>query len=95
MAPEQIQGDAAMAPELDQWAAGVLAYRLVTGWKPFSGDGIQTVMNILQQPAPSMREKRPDIANELDLVVLRMLSKDPRKRYPDVRTAAKELRRFL
>lgn len=81
MAPEQITG-ASLQPATDQYALGVMFFELVTGRRPFEiADSLTLVMKHLQEPPPRIREYKSQLPEELELVVDRMLLKDPAKRY--------------
>jgi serine/threonine protein kinase len=88
MAPEAALGEDE-APELasrrDIYALGCIAYELLTGRPPFTG---QTDMNVLSQhvlqEAVPPSKIRPGLPTGYDEVVLKALAKDPWKRYPTV-----------
>ncbi len=78
MAPEQIRRQLASA-SCDIWALGVILYRMVNGYLPFSGnDQDELFHNILHEPA---REFRADVPRDLQAVCLRCLAKDPGERF--------------
>lgn len=82
MAPEQIRASGEVDARADVYAFGVMAYQMVTGHLPFSGDNPGAVlMAHLQQPAPDPRLARPDLPAALADAILRALSKDPDERY--------------
>jgi hypothetical protein len=61
---------------------GVVLYRLLTGRVPFDGDTVVEVYaRILNAPARSMRDLRPDLGWDLDAIVLKCLDKDPNRRF--------------
>ena len=79
IAPEQASGRRVDEPH----AAGVLAYELLTGAPPFTGDNFMAVaMKHVQEPAPSVRDSRPDVSPRLDAIVSRAMAKRPEDRFP-------------
>ncbi len=81
LAPEQIRGED-LDPRTDIFSLGVLAYELVAGSKPFTGDHISTVLYKImnEQPAaPSVQV--PGLPRGLDALVLKALEKDRTRRY--------------
>jgi serine/threonine protein kinase len=89
MAPEQWNGRPVFAT--DQYALAVVAYQLLTGKLPFEGDP-STVMNghLTKRPLPPSRWNR-DIPSQVDIVILRALSKKPADRFPSVQDFADAL----
>ena len=102
-APEQVSG-APISTAADIWALGVLLYELLTGLKPFSGDGRGKLeQDVLKgQPArPSQRKAgaitriSKSLASDLDTIVLKALKKKPAERYATVNALADDLDRWL
>ncbi len=82
LAPEQIRG-AAFDARTDLFSFGILAYELFALERPFQGAEISAVFyKILNEPAPSLRDKAADCPEELERIVQRCLEKEPAKRYP-------------
>ncbi len=81
LAPEQIRGEE-LDTRTDLFSLGVLAYELVAGAKPFTGDHISTVLYKImnEHPAPPST-LAPDIPRALDPIILKALEKDRRRRY--------------
>jgi serine/threonine-protein kinase len=92
MAPEQIEGKPVDARS-DVFALAILAYELLTGRPPFTGEGFTAVlfqiMNSEPEPASHLDPRLP-VA--LDRVLARALAKDPKQRTRDVATFVAELR---
>ena len=84
MAPEQIDGHPAGARS-DIYCLGGALYFLVTGHTPFGSGSVATVMHRkMTEGAPSARDRRPDLSEDLDRVVTRCLARDPVERYGSV-----------
>ncbi|MFC1852819.1 tetratricopeptide repeat protein [candidate division CSSED10-310 bacterium] len=80
MAPEQIQGEFVDA-RADMYALGCILYELLVGHPPFIGvNSAQIIQAHLHgTPAPPSRF-RPEVQTELDDLVSRLMTKDPRER---------------
>ncbi|MBN1936924.1 MAG: protein kinase [Anaerolineae bacterium] len=79
--PEVIAGQPA-DHRSDLYAVGAVFYELLTGRPPFaSGDPMQVFSQILNTPATPPRALDPTIPVDLEHIVLRLLDKDPAKRY--------------
>ncbi|MFN2387240.1 MAG: serine/threonine-protein kinase [Thermoanaerobaculia bacterium] len=88
LAPEQIRGQKADR-RTDIFAFGVMAYELLTGRKPFSGETLPQLFDeILRGDPPSVTAVSPRVPPDLAAVVERAMRTDPEKRYP----SASELR---
>lgn len=91
IAPEQIHGKKPTAA-CDQYALGVLFYELLTGERPFqSDDSLALLMQQLQAKAPSPKELRAELSDDVCAVVERMMEKKPEDRYPDLNAALEAL----
>jgi eukaryotic-like serine/threonine-protein kinase len=80
MAPEQVRGKPVDA-RTDVYALGALAYHLVTGRPPFSGENAIAIgfAHISETPRPP-RELRADCPAELDAAIVAALAKNPSDR---------------
>ena len=95
IAPEQARGAKATA-QTDIYSLGIVLYELLTGEVPFTGDNFVAVaMRHINEPVPSVRERRPDISPRLDAAVRRALAKSPRDRFPSMDAFASELQASL
>lgn len=96
MAPELAMGKD-VGPRADLYAAGVIAYELLSGRPPFEGSGLPlaTVLQHLKQPVPPLRSVAPEVDPRLAAWVERMLAKDPRKRPAGAAQAWDELEEIV
>jgi serine/threonine protein kinase len=94
MAPELADGPASMSS--DVYALGVLLYQMVTGKMPFTGDTplIVYLKQMREQPIQPSRVN-PGIPHAIDVVIMRALEKDPRRRYGSAMALAEAYMRAL
>src|SRR5256884_9949591 len=86
MSPEQWSGKA--TGFTDQYALGCVAYELLAGRAPFEGDTIEEFMKQHLFDAPgALSELRPETPPALADGIMRMLEKDPGKRWPSLEAA--------
>ena len=97
VAPEALSGEL-VSPAADQYSLATIAYFLLTGCLPFTAKTPREMFSQLlsQQPIP-LNAARPGLRfpAAVEAVIMRGLSKDPTKRYPDVVTFTSELRDAL
>ncbi|MDX3536635.1 serine/threonine-protein kinase [Streptomyces sp. MB09-01] len=94
MAPEQAMSGA-VGPYTDLYALGVLLYELLSGNVPFAGSTALGVLHRhLYEPPALVRPKRPEIPQELETLLMRLLAKDPQDR-PGSAQAVYEARKLL
>ncbi|HYU89935.1 MAG TPA: serine/threonine-protein kinase [Gemmatimonadales bacterium] len=84
MSPEQCETRDVTGAS-DQYSLGVVAYEMLTGRLPFRGDSTMAVMyaHFNERPRP-VAELRPDCPPNLAAGVMRMLEKDPARRWPSM-----------
>jgi serine/threonine-protein kinase len=83
MSPEQAAGKR-VDGRSDLYATAVMLFELLTGEKPFQHDeAFQVIRMHVQEPPPSLREKRPKgrFSPQLEEVVRRGLAKSPDERF--------------
>jgi hypothetical protein len=93
LSPEAVEHPDSLTPQADVYAIGAVGYFLLTGTPVFSG---KTIMEICMKhvratpETPSSRLGRP-IGAALELLIMRCLAKDPKKRPEGTRALAEEL----
>jgi len=81
MAPEQITGKP-QDSRSDQYSLGVLAWEMLAGRRPFDDEStINIVLKHLSEAPPSLKEARPDLPDEMNRIIMKMLEKEPGQRY--------------
>ena len=91
LTPEAIQGGPPR-PCIDQYQAGLLAYRLLTGRLPFEGDDLMRVVFAhMTETPPDPREFAPDLTHMQVAAILRALEKEPDRRFPSIAEFASAL----
>jgi serine/threonine protein kinase len=90
IAPEQVVG--MLTPASDIYAVGVLLYRLLTGHLPYDGESAgEIALKHANEAIPSLRQMRPDLSEEVELVVRVALAKSPEARFHSADALAKAL----
>ena len=80
LSPEQASGDKSFPPS-DVYSLGVVAYECLAGARPFRGENPLAVAlaHVRDEPPPLP----PDIPPSVAALVMRMLAKNPARRFPD------------
>ncbi|TXC67573.1 serine/threonine protein kinase [Piscinibacter aquaticus] len=92
MSPEQMAGRRTDGRS-DLYSLGVMLFQLLTGQLPHEGGSMAELMRrIVNEPAPALRDLRPDLPQELADVVALALEKRPEVRYADGLQMAQDLR---
>jgi TolB-like protein/lipoprotein NlpI len=81
MSPEQARGDE-VDRRTDLWALGVMCYEMISGELPFRGGNDQIVLQaVLHGRARPLSDIVPGLPKELVIIVMRLLEKEPSRRY--------------
>ena len=98
MSPEQFLGRPhEVGVRSDVYALGVILYELLCGRHPIDVAGcslFEAAQKVKDEPPHPPRRARPDLARELEWIVLKALEKEPARRYAGARELAADLWRF-
>ena len=95
IAPEQAQGQP-VGERTDVYSLGVVLYELLTGELPFKGDNFVAIaMKHINEAAPRVSERRPDVPQRLDDAIAIALAKEPDARFARMDDFRRELQACL
>jgi len=95
ISPEQARGGP-VDDCSDIYSLGAVLYELLTGDVPFSGENFVSVaMQHINEPPPSVRERRPELSPRVDAAVRKAMAKDRDDRFGSMEEFAAELRACL
>lgn len=93
MAPE-LADVGEVTPAVDIYALGITLYQMLTASVPYEADTpLRIMVAHLNEPIPDLRDKRPDLPEEVNQVVRQALAKDPAARYESAGMLAADLAR--
>jgi TolB-like protein/Tfp pilus assembly protein PilF len=97
MAPEQAVGNnAAVGSVTDVYGLGAVLYQLLTAHPPFAGGTTyETVRLVLDTEPRQPRLLNPKIDRDLNIICLKCLEKDPKRRYASALALSEDLERWL
>jgi hypothetical protein len=95
MAPEQVESKS-VDKRADLYSLGVVLYELLTGKLPFDAEEpINVIIMHLNDTPPPPRKHNSHIPPELELIVLRLLEKDPAHRFQSADELVSALQKYL
>jgi TonB family protein len=95
MSPEQITGHQVTGAS-DQFSLAIVFYEMLTGRRPFVGEGATTILyKIVHEEPEAPHSVRGALPGGLDAVMLRALNKDPGARFDSCTEFAEALRQVL
>ena len=83
MSPEQVQGQPTVDGRSDQFSLAVIAFEMLTGEKPYTGEQLTTVVYkiVAEEPVPPSR-LNPSLSGGIEAVIRKGLAKRADGRYP-------------
>lgn len=94
MSPEQGLGEAG-DERSDLYSVGVIFYQLLTGQLPYDADSpLAVILKHLNEPIPQARAINPDIPEEVERIIYRLMSKEAGSRYQSANELIVDLDRF-
>ena len=92
--PEQAQGQA-LDHRSDLYSLGIVLYEMLCGRPAFTGDNsVAVAYKHVQQAVPTPSSLGVVLPESLEAITLKLLAKDPAKRYPTARDLLRDLQRF-
>jgi len=80
MAPEQMQQGVTLDARADVYALGTIAYHMLAGRPPFTGNITQLIAQKLMQAPPALSSIRSDVSPELEAAIMKALAREPAER---------------
>lgn len=85
MSPEQASGSTdEMGPHSDVFSLGVILYEILAGKRPFRGDIMRMMRQIVKRAIPPIERRAGTLVDDaLERIIRKALAADPADRYPD------------
>jgi serine/threonine protein kinase len=96
VSPEQASGEPLVDGRADLFSLGIVMFEVLCGRLPFAASNVsKLLLRIIRDDAPPVRELRADVDPGLDMIVGRLLARDPRDRLPSARALSRALSPYL
>ncbi len=96
MPPEQAKSSQSITTAADIYSLGAIFYELLTGKPPHRGDtAMETVLQVINDSIAPVREVDSQIDQNLELICMKCLQKDPESRYDSANDVADDLESWL
>ncbi len=97
MSPEQARGQVKkLDRRTDVYSLGATLFDILAGRPPFISDSLaDTLLKVMFEDPPALREQVPEAPEALDIIVGKTLNKEADQRYATARDLAEDLTRFL
>ncbi len=93
--PEQIKNPENLDARSDIFQLGIVFYEILTGIHPFSAEYEGTIMHKILNENPLPPSRHNPRALPLDDIVMKMLEKDPEKRYQTIKELQNDIKEVL
>ncbi|WP_437319115.1 serine/threonine-protein kinase [Sorangium sp. So ce385] len=95
MSPEQLRADEDLDARSDLWSLGVMLFEMLTGVRPFQGEGPQLLSQILSGEIPKVSRYLRRVDERLVRIVDRCLRRERQERFGTAEEVARELAAFV
>jgi serine/threonine protein kinase len=96
MAPEQVKDFRQVDGRSDIYSLGVTLFRTLTGSVPFKGrTPVEVMIKVVEGKRPSIRSLEPEVPEDVELFVDRMMHRRPDNRFQDFAELIRDLEAIL